>query len=208
MKLRLGSIAAALVFLLGGFSLAARSSSPTEVQTIALPRTDAVGAGLVQGQFQMYLDHVERQRLAEEARRAEEARVAAVKAEEARKAAAARAARQVAVRAASVGVAVPEGAMAAPGFDHACGGDLPPCSVLRRESGGDLRVWNGHCYYPIGYAGSNPCGSTASGKWQFIRSTWNGYGGYLNAADAPAEVQNAKARELWAGGKGASHWGL
>lgn len=91
--------------------------------------------------------------------------------------------------------------------DPLCGGDLPPCRVLQREShGGDLRVWNGGCYHPVGYAGSNPCGSTASGKWQFLRSTWNNYGGFLNAADAPAEVQNAKARETWAGGRGCSHW--
>lgn len=99
-------------------------------------------------------------------------------------------------------------------YDHACGGDLPPCSILDTESGGNIRVWNkprgmrGACYAPVGWAGSrSPCGgSTASGKWQFLRSTWNGYGGYLNAADAPASVQNAKARELWAGGRGCSHW--
>ena len=87
-----------------------------------------------------------------------------------------------------------------------CGGDLPPCHVMMRESHGDIRVWNGGCYYPPGYAGNNPCGSTASGKWQFIRSTWAGYGGYLNAADAPESVQDAKAREAWAGGRGCSHW--
>lgn len=87
-----------------------------------------------------------------------------------------------------------------------CGGDLPPCSTMRRESGGDLRIWNGGCYYPVGYAGSNPCGSTASGKWQFIRSTWAMFGGYLNAADAPESVQDAKARATWAGGRGCSHW--
>lgn len=73
-----------------------------------------------------------------------------------------------------------------------CGGDLPPCYVMWRESGGDIHAEN-----PI---------STASGKWQFLDSTWNGYGGYAHAAWAPALVQNAKAREVWAGGAGASHW--
>lgn len=83
-----------------------------------------------------------------------------------------------------------------------CGGDLPPCWVMRRESRGDIRIWNGGCY-------NGPCGggaSTASGKWQFIRSTWAGFGGYRNAADAPERVQDDKARQVWAGGRGCSHW--
>lgn len=89
-----------------------------------------------------------------------------------------------------------------------CGGDLPPCYVMERESSGDLRIWNGGCYAPVGWNGSrSPCGgSTASGKWQIIRTTWARYGGFLNAADAPEDVQDAKARALWAGGRGCSHW--
>lgn len=74
-----------------------------------------------------------------------------------------------------------------------CGGDLPPCCVMARESGGDIRAEN-----PV---------STASGKWQFIDGTWAGFGGYAHASDAPEAVQDARARELWAGGAGASHWG-
>lgn len=93
-------------------------------------------------------------------------------------------------------------------YDIACGGDLPPCFVMNRESGGNLRIWNGRCYAPVGWTGAHsPCGgSSASGKWQFLRSTWNRFKGYLNAADAPADAQNEKARLLWAGGRGCSHW--
>lgn len=74
----------------------------------------------------------------------------------------------------------------------ACGGDLPPCYVMMRESGGNITA-------------QNPS-STASGKWQFLDSTWAGYGGYAKARYAPESVQDAKARELWAGGAGCSHW--
>ncbi len=73
-----------------------------------------------------------------------------------------------------------------------CGGDLPPCCVLARESGGDPRAEN-----PV---------STASGLWQFIDGTWNGFGGYSHASYAPASVQNEKARLVWNGGRGASNW--
>lgn len=74
----------------------------------------------------------------------------------------------------------------------ACGGRLPPCYVLERESRGSLTV-------------INPA-SGASGKWQFIKSTWNWFGGYENAADAPESVQDAKAAEVWNGGAGCSAW--
>lgn len=92
-----------------------------------------------------------------------------------------------------------------------CGGSLPPCRVMRRESRGDIRIWNGPrhgCYAPVGWTGRrSPCGgSTASGKWQMLRGTWGRHRGYLNAADAPERVQDERARQLWAGGRGCSHW--
>lgn len=68
-----------------------------------------------------------------------------------------------------------------------------PAYICERESGGDPTVYN-------------TAGSGASGKYQFMPRTWNGYGGYANAADAPEWVQDQKAAELWAGGAGCSHW--
>lgn len=74
----------------------------------------------------------------------------------------------------------------------ACGGDLPPCSVMECESGGNLLAQNPR--------------STASGKWQILDSTWAGYGGYRRAMDAPEEVQDGRAREIYAGGAGRRAW--
>ena len=73
-----------------------------------------------------------------------------------------------------------------------CGGNLPPCYVMMRESKGIITA-------------RNPS-STASGKWQFLDSTWKGYGGYASAADAPESVQDAYAAQIWAGGAGCSNW--
>ncbi len=74
-----------------------------------------------------------------------------------------------------------------------CGGNLPPCCLMNRESGGNITA-------------QNPT-SSASGKWQVISSTWNGYMGYPSAASAPEWVQDQFAAQLWAGGAGSSHWG-
>mgnify|MGYP003876027925 CR=1 FL=1 len=72
-----------------------------------------------------------------------------------------------------------------------------PCAIpqyiCERESGGDPTVYNHQ-------------GSGASGKYQAMPGTWGGYGGYNNAADAPEEVQDQWATELWNNGNGCSHW--
>ncbi len=67
-----------------------------------------------------------------------------------------------------------------------------PTYIVMCESGGNYRAENDY--------------STASGAYQIIDGTWNGYGGYSHASHAPPAVQDAKAAELWAGGAGASHW--
>ncbi len=73
------------------------------------------------------------------------------------------------------------------------GGGCTEESIIARESGGDPGVYN-------------TSGSGASGLYQFMPGTWDGYGGYANAADAPPEVQQQKFNEVWAGGAGSSHW--
>jgi hypothetical protein len=76
-----------------------------------------------------------------------------------------------------------------------CGGSLPPCYVMHRESRGNIRAQNPR--------------STASGKWQFLDSTWRRIPvarGYAKARHAPEQVQDAAARWLWNGGRGCSHW--
>lgn len=75
---------------------------------------------------------------------------------------------------------------------YPCGGDLPPCWVLERESHGNPTARNPR--------------SSASGLWQFLDSTWANYGGYPRAYLAPPSVQNEKARLTWAGGAGCRHW--
>jgi hypothetical protein len=59
------------------------------------------------------------------------------------------------------------------------GRDAVLAAVRQRESGGDYRA--------------EAAGSTASGAYQFTDSTWDGYGGYGRAANAPPHVQDAKA---------------
>jgi hypothetical protein len=67
-----------------------------------------------------------------------------------------------------------------------------PAYICTRESGMNINA-------------KNPS-STASGKYQFLDTTWNGYGGYTHASDAPESVQDQKAQEVWNNGAGAGNW--
>ena len=78
----------------------------------------------------------------------------------------------------------------------ACGGDLPPCSVKARESGGDYNAYN-----PTGCGGRG-----CYGAWQFS-GEWAGKLGLpLDLSTATPEQQDAAARALWANGAGCSNW--
>ena len=79
----------------------------------------------------------------------------------------------------------------------ACGGSLPPCSVLRAESGGNIRAVNA----------TGCSGRGCFGKWQFDPRTSRGLGYPLTMDQYPESVQDEAARTLWAGGAGCSHWG-
>ena len=153
--------------------------------TPPVPRTDVVGQVLADEAVDAYivsewrrgvfLDDLHR-REAEEAERRKQ--------EEAARAAE----RRAAERRATTTTAARAKVRAATPSTGRCGGDLPPCWVMQRESGGNI-----HAYNRTGCSGRG-----CRGKWQCDPRTCSGTG-------TEAE-QDAEARALWNGGRGCAHW--
>lgn len=77
-----------------------------------------------------------------------------------------------------------------------CGGDLPPCYVKQRESGGNYGAYNPH-----------GCGGQGCyGAWQFS-GAWAGKLGLpQDLSTATPQQQDDAARQLWNGGAGCGNW--
>lgn len=80
------------------------------------------------------------------------------------------------------------------GIEVCNGVDLPPCTVVRRESNFNPNARNPR--------------STAWGLYQFLRGTWNGVCPEYRHGSAAVDQQVECARRLWNGGRGRSHWSL
>lgn len=84
--------------------------------------------------------------------------------------------------------------------------DVDIATVVADCESGD-RLANGRARYGSYDLRAENSHSSASGKFQFISSTWTAVTGKPAPASAyPENVQDAAFRELWAGGRGASHW--
>lgn len=76
------------------------------------------------------------------------------------------------------------------------GGDPPPMAICGQQAGStDTVLATIRTLESGGNYSAQAAGSTASGAYQFLDSSWAGYGGYTHAKDAPPEVQDAKAAE-------------
>lgn len=73
---------------------------------------------------------------------------------------------------------------------------LPPCSVMRRESGGNPNAYNTR--------GCN--GHGCYGLWQFSGEWACHFGLSCDIAHWTVDEQNHAARTLWDNGRGCSHW--
>ena len=76
------------------------------------------------------------------------------------------------------------------------GGDPPPPTICGQQAGStDIVLATIRTLESGGNYRAQAAGATASGAYQFLDSSWAGYGGYTHAKDAPPEVQDAKAAE-------------
>ena len=80
-----------------------------------------------------------------------------------------------------------------------CGGDLPPCEVKRRESGGRYDAYN-----PRGCVTDR--GRGCYGAWQFSHEWACKLGLPCDLTEATPEQQDDAARILWDGGRGCGNW--
>lgn len=68
----------------------------------------------------------------------------------------------------------------------------PQAAPSRAVSGSDVASRIKKCESGGRYDAVNKSGSSASGAYQYLDSSWAGYGGYARAKDAPPAVQDAK----------------
>lgn len=189
----------AAVIVLGGLFDDAgsdRAEPPHATQT-SVPMTTATTAPETYVEWRARVAAEE----AAEAARVEAERVAAEEA-----AAAQEAARQAAQRRATAipspssasGPVTGDGGCGKPGTIAAQNPSAIPDRNTQQESGFTLDAYN--------------CSSSASGKYQFLDSTWQatcaamGLSCPARAKDATESLQDAVAAGLWDGGRGCSHW--
>lgn len=80
---------------------------------------------------------------------------------------------------------------------YPCGGtELPPCYVMRRESGGNPNAYNAR--------GCN--GHGCYGLWQFSGAWACHFGLSCDIAHWTPDEQTSAARQLWNHGRGCTHW--
>jgi septal ring factor EnvC (AmiA/AmiB activator) len=121
-----------------------------------------------------------------------QAEIGRIQAEQAAAERAALAQQQAAARASAAGSAGGSSSPTPVGPSYGPGGSWTiPSQVVQCESGGQNLT---------------PNSAGASGYYQFMPGTWNGYGGYGQAYQAPKSLQDQRAQQVWSGGSGASNW--
>ncbi|MFI5240363.1 MAG: hypothetical protein ACHQUB_01490 [Candidatus Saccharimonadia bacterium] len=80
----------------------------------------------------------------------------------------------------------------------------------RWQTTGNCIIFGNQVYSHWGESNGNPTAqnpiSSASGLFGFLDSTWNHFGGYVHARQAPPIIQWVRFFQVFADGKGASNW--